>query len=258
MSLLATIEACYDAIPRVAATVEEVGPFTLFRAEPGAGWQFYARPRLGLTDPVSADDVRRVLARQRDLGLPGALEWVDEVTPSLRGAVEAAGVAGVAGDLEVCPLLALPGDAMVPAPDGPGRYEVISGDHPDLPLVLGAVDAAFRHADDVRPGDLGVRARLLDAGALLVVAAYAEDGSVVGGGSGAPRGAAAELMGIATIPSARGRGHGSAVTRALVRAVRERGADTVFLSAGSHTAAEVYRRVGFVHVGSAMILEAGA
>jgi ribosomal protein S18 acetylase RimI-like enzyme len=254
MSLLATIEACYDAIPRAAATVEEVGPFTLFRAEPGTGWQFYARPRLGLTDPVSADDVRTVLGRQRDLGLPGALEWVDEVTPSLRGAAEAA---GVASDLEACPLLALPGDAVVPAPDGPGRYELMSGDHPDLPRVLGAVDAAFRHTDDVRPGDLGIRARLLDAGALLVVAAYDGDGAVVGGGSAAPRGAAAELMGIATIPSARGRGHGSAVTRALVRAARERGVDTVFLSAGSDTAAGVYRRVGFVDVGTAMILEAG-
>ena len=255
MSLLATIEACYDAIPRVAATVEEVGPFTLFRADPGTGWQFYARPRLGLTAPVSADDVRRVLARQRDLGVPRALEWLHEVTPSLGAAVEAA---GVGGDLERCPLLALPPDAVVPAPDGPGHYEVMTGDHPDLPMVLGAVDAAFHHTDDVSPGEPGVRPRLLDAGALVVVTAYDETGAVVGGGSAAPRGGAAELMGIATIPSARGRGHGDAVTRTLVRAVRARGVDTVFLSAGSDTAADLYRRAGFLDVGVAMLLDVGS
>ena len=253
MSLLASIEACYDAIPRVAGTVEEVGPFTLFRAHPATGWQFYARPRLGLTGRVTPDDVLRVLARQRELGVPRALEWVHDVTPSLLDAVEAA---GVAGGLERCPLLALPPEAAVEAPDGPGRYEVMTGDHPDLPEVLGAIAAGFEESDEVVPRELGLRPRLLDAGALVVVAAYDEHGTAVGGGSAAPRDGAAELMGIATVPSARGRGHGSAVTSTLARVVRERGAGTVFLSAGSDAAAGVYRRVGFADVGTAMILEA--
>jgi ribosomal protein S18 acetylase RimI-like enzyme len=252
VNLLDEIEACYDAIPRVASTVEEVGPFTVFRADPATGWQFYARPRLGLTDPVSAGDVRRLLARQAELGVPPALEWVHDVTPSLLDAVEEA---GVAAGLERCPLLALSPDAVVPAAEGPGRYEVMTGDHPDLSLVLGAVAAGFDESDDVEPRDRGVRPRLLEDGALVVVAGYDERGAVVGGGSAAPRDGAAELMGIATVPSARGRGHASAVTRAQARAVRERGAGTVFLSAGSDAAAGVYRRVGFVDVGTAMILE---
>lgn len=252
MILLAAIEACYDAIPRVAGTVEEVGPFSLFRADPATGWQFYARPRLGLTDPVTVDDVRRVLDRQTALGVPRALEWVHEVTPSL---LDAVGAAGVARGLERCPLLALPADVAVPAPEGPGRHEVLTGDHPDLPLTLGAVSAGFAGSDDVRPLDRGLRPRLVDEGALVVVAAYDEHGALVGGGSAAPRGGAAELMGIATVPAARGRGHGSAVTRLLVRTVRERGVDTVFLSAGSEEAVGVYRGVGFTDVGTAMVLE---
>lgn len=255
MSLLATIEACYDAIPRVAGTVEEVGPFTLFRADPASGWQFYARPRLGLSEPVTADDVRRVLARQDELGVPRAVEWVHEVTPSLREAVESA---GVAEGLEPCPLLALPPGSDLGPAAGPGRYEVMTAEHSDLPQVLGAVVAGFDESDVVRPGEPGIRPRLIGSGALVVVAAYDEHGAVVGGGSAAPRGGAAELMGIATVPSARRRGHGGDVTRALARAARERGADTVFLSAGSDAAAGVYRRAGFVDVGTAMILDASA
>ena len=58
---LAGLERYYDAVPRPVATTEEVGPFTLFLADDGTGWQFYARPRLGLETEVTADDVRRVL-----------------------------------------------------------------------------------------------------------------------------------------------------------------------------------------------------
>ena len=79
---LDAIETYYDTVPRAAATTEEVGPFTLFLAEEGTGWQFYARPRLGGDATFTADDVRRVLARQVELGRPRAIEWVDEVTPS--------------------------------------------------------------------------------------------------------------------------------------------------------------------------------
>ena len=103
---LAVLERYYDAVPRPTGTTEEVGPFTLFLADEGTGWQYYARPRLGLDTDVTPDDVRRVLARQAELGVPRALEWVDEVTPSLLPAVREA----VSGphELELCPLLVLP------------------------------------------------------------------------------------------------------------------------------------------------------
>ena len=90
---LDAIETYYDAVPRAAGTTEEVGPFTLFLAEEGTGWEFYARPRLGETT-FTPDDVRRVLARQVELGRPRAIEWVDEVTPSLLPAVSSRGPRG--------------------------------------------------------------------------------------------------------------------------------------------------------------------
>ena len=247
---LAGLERYYDAVPRPVATTEEVGPFTLFLADEGTGWQFYARPRLGLETDVTPDDVRRVLARQTELGVPRALEWVDEVTPSLLPAVREA----VTGEheLELCPLLVLPPG---PAPEAdPVRTRVLAADDPDLPEVVGAVNAAFDDRDEFAPRDIGRRGELIEAGLLVMVGVYDESGAVVGGGSAAPRGDTAELMGIAVAPRARRRGLGAAATTALVAAGRAGGVVTGFLSAASDDATNVYRALGFVPEGRACIL----
>src|SRR5436309_59009 len=79
--LLTTLEQYYDAVPRPAARVEEWPPFVLF-VQRGAGWPYYARPALGATE-FAAADVARVRARQRELRVPEAFEWVAETTPAL-------------------------------------------------------------------------------------------------------------------------------------------------------------------------------
>ena len=82
---LARIERCYDAIPRISgARVERMGPFELFFRD-GPGWPFYARPHAGATDfdPASVAAVR---ARQRQLAVAEAFEWVDDLVPGLRPA----------------------------------------------------------------------------------------------------------------------------------------------------------------------------
>ena len=81
----------YDAAPRSAARVEEVGPFTLFV---GTGpWPYYARPAARRASTSSrAADVEAVRARQRELGQPEAFEWVHETTPSLLAAAREAGL----------------------------------------------------------------------------------------------------------------------------------------------------------------------
>jgi ribosomal protein S18 acetylase RimI-like enzyme len=241
------IEAYYDTVPRAAATTEEVGPFTLFLAEEGIGWQFYARPRLGGGDAFTPDDVRQVLARQVELGRPCSIEWVDQVTPSLLPAVGAAG-----HEAGRYPLLALPHDAEVPVP---GRTRALAADDPDLGLAVGAVQAAFEGTDEITARPLGKRPKLIADGLLIEIAAYDATGRLVGGGTAAPRGETAELMGIGVPPSLRTAGVGTAITRALVHACREAGVRTVFLSAYNDAAASIYRRVGFVDVGTACILQ---
>jgi ribosomal protein S18 acetylase RimI-like enzyme len=249
---LDAIERCYDAIPRGAGTTEEVGPFTLFIAAEGTGWQYYARPRLGLTDEITADDVRRLLERQWALGVPRAVEWVDEVTPSLLPSVRSA---LPDAEIEECPLLVLSTGSLTGSGSASDRLAVLTPEHPDLPLVVGAVNAGFAGSASFEAQEVGSRPALIESGALVMVAAYDADGAVVGGGSAAPRGTAAELMGIGVISPARGRGHGATITRALVEAVRQRGVETAFLSAASDDAASIYRKVGFEKVGTALILE---
>lgn len=247
------IEAYYDTVPRVAATVEEVGPFTLFLADPGTGWDFYARPRLGLAHDYTAADVRQVLARQEELQVTRTIEWVHEVTPSLLPAVRA--VVAADAELEECPLLALPGDRSLRGEDAPGRHRALTADDEDLALAVGAIAASFGGEDNYAPADTGRRPELIESGHLIMVGSYDDTGWLVGGGSTSPRGEVTELMGIGVLPRARKQGRGGSITRALVRAARSRGVTTVFLSAGSDEAASVYRAVGFERVGTAFILE---
>ena len=254
---LPDIERYYDAVPRPMADAVEVGPFPLFVPHPTTDWQFYARPRLGLTEHVLEADVRLLFDRQVELGRPRNLEWVDETTPSLlpavRRAVGMAASAGIVVELAECPLLLLPPDAATGEADA--RVRVLAPDDPDLGQVIGAVHAGFDGSDDVVARPVRNYPELIEQGLLVMVAAYDEDGRVAGGGSAAPRSGAAELMGIGVPPFARRRGLGSAITRALVGAVRAQGIDTVLLSAGSDDAASIYRQVGFVDVGTACILE---
>jgi ribosomal protein S18 acetylase RimI-like enzyme len=238
------LERYYDAAPRPVCRTEEVGPFTLFVRDHGDGWPFYARPRLGVTDRVTPADVRRVRERQRALGVPESLEWVHETTPSLLAAAANAGLT-----VTRCPLLVLPDDA-VPPPGGDGsatRTRVLGAGDPDLPRVAAAVRAGFAGTDETGTITTGAGGRdeQVEAGLLVVVAAYDEDGRVVGGGSHAPRGAATELTGIAVLPRARRRGLGQAITAALVADARRAGSRTVFLSAQDDAVARVYERVGF-------------
>jgi GNAT superfamily N-acetyltransferase len=250
---LSVIERYYDTVPRVSATTEEIGPFTLFLATPETSWQFYARPRLGLTGDITADDVRRVVARQDELKVPRAIEWVHETTPSLLDAVREA-LPEMA--VEEVPLMVSRRDE----PDlrvVPGRREVLEGSSDDLPAVVGVIGAAFDGHDEFEPGTVGVRPRLIDEGTLLMVAAYDGSGALVGGGSASPPGAVAELMGIATLPAARGLGHGTAITTALRSELHRRGVDLVFLTAASEDATSIYRAVGFERVATGCIVEHG-
>ncbi|WP_353354063.1 GNAT family N-acetyltransferase [Intrasporangium sp. DVR] len=243
---LERIEEYYDLVPRAVATTEEVGPFTLFVPEDGTGWHFYARPRLHGTHAFTPRAVEAVLARQRELGLPESIEWVDDVTRSLLPAVRCAGF-----EPKRYPLLTLSADVPV-TPDR--RARPLPPADPHLGMAVGAVSAGFLGHDGVEHRDTGRRPELIERGALIVVASY--DGTrLCGAGSAAPRGDVAELMGIAVPPGHRNRGHGTAITRSLVAACRQRDVDLVFLTAGSDTAAGIYRRVGFRDTATACVLE---
>ena len=254
--LLTRIERYYDEVPRAFADAEEHGPFTLFLRKDERGWPYYARPRLGWQGTVTADDVRRVRERQREVGAPEAFEWVDETTPGLVPVLRAAGL-----EVHEHPLMVLRDVLTVARPDGV-EVRTLEADDPDEVLAgtTAAVGAGFGDTDEVdpaRPVD-ALRSRLR-TGLLRMAGAFDEaDGRVpVGGGSHGPRGEVTELTGIAVLPRARRRGIAAAITAELVADAARLGATTVFLSAGSPQVAEVYRRVGFHRIGTACIAEPG-
>ncbi|MFJ6380753.1 GNAT family N-acetyltransferase [Kitasatospora sp. NPDC092039] len=268
--LLDEIERYYDAVPRSATRTEDFGPLTLFVRKGDTGWHYYARPALGHDGPAAtAEDVRRVLARQRELGVPEAFEWVAEQNPELRAAVEAAGLT-----VHEHPLLVLDAqEEPAPAPVLPERVEVrvLGPGAPELAQAAAVPHVAFG-SPGTATGAAGAAELAQSAAALTaeggvariaqrisdgttVLAAALEDGAPVCAGQHNPVGPVTEVVGVGTLPSARRRGLGLAVTAALVANARAAGVRTVFLSASDEDVARIYRRAGFRRFATALIAE---
>ncbi|MEU5147420.1 GNAT family N-acetyltransferase [Streptomyces yangpuensis] len=261
-SPLSELERYYDAVPRVGgARAEDFGPLTLFVQE-GAGWPYYARPALGGSDATPAD-VERVLARQRELGVPESFEWVAETTPALRAAAEAAGL-----HVHAHPLMVL--EASEELPPHP-EVRLLDAEDPLLSAALAVPSLAFADPGTAvgvaGPAELAaaledpsVETRRASVSAKLAagtsgMAAAVRDGVVLCSGMFNPVGDVAEVVGVGTLPSARRQGLALGVTSALVAQARARGARTVFLSAGDEDVARIYGRAGFRRVGTALIAE---
>ncbi|PWI08830.1 GNAT family N-acetyltransferase [Streptomyces sp. NWU339] len=266
--LLDRLEQYYDAVPRSGARVEDFGSLSLFIRE-GQGWPFYARPTPGWSGAVSAADVNRVRAWQRELGIPESFEWVAETAPALRAAVEQTGLA-----VHEHPLMVLGPDVPAPAVPEPADGVVVRTVGPDDPVLPSAL--AVPHLAFAEPGTGGGAAGLAELGeavrgragdgsveravarilaGLTCVAAAVEDSTALCAGQHQPVGVVTEIAGVGTLPTARRRGLAHAVTAVLVADARSRGIETIFLSAGDDDVARIYARLGFRSVATALIAE---
>lgn len=257
------LERYYDSAPRERSRVEEIGPFTLFVAT--SGWPYYARPRLAETTTATVDDVRAVFARQRELDVPQALEWVDEMTPGLVDVVRSAGAT-----VERCPILVLNGKPV----GTPGTARMLeAADRADIAAAQAAISMSFQHggtstgaagleardeqlrSSAATPDDGALRARLA-AGTVRMAAVNAPDApdaGPVGGGSHIPVGDVTEVVGVGVLPAFRCRGLAGHLTYVLAQDALTHGVTTVFCSAQSDDVARVYEAVGFRRVGTACI-----
>lgn len=258
-ALLARLERYYDTAPRAGATVEDVGPFTLFVST--GSFPFYGRPRLGQTGAITRADVEALVARQRAVGQPEAIEWVVETTPTLSAPAREAGLVV----LEL-PLLVLDRSSALEVPTE-GTVRLVRSDDPDLERIMAVAMVSFGHAgtatgvagprerDDLATSSTADRARLrerLASGQVVMAVAEDRDGPVASGAH-QPLDGVTEIVGVATLPSARRRGLGSAVTAKLVEDAVARGLDLVFLSAASDEVARIYERLGFRRAATAGI-----
>lgn len=262
-ALLDTLEHCYDALPRSTTRTEEIGPLVLFVPQTSP-WPYYARPRLGAAG-ITVADVEAVVARQRQLDLPVALEWVHDTTPSLLAAAHAAGL-----EVHLAPLMVLDRAAL---PESDGRARILDPNAETYPADL-ALSRAVQHVGfgnggtnvgpagraerdaaltPLDPESVAWNAQRHHSGAAATAVAANELGMV---GAGAYQRAldVVELVGIATLPAARKQGYGGALTAALAHHAIDSGAHTVFLSAADESVARVYARFGFQRVGTAAIV----
>ena len=259
MELLDRIDAYCDAVPRPVTRAEDFGSLVLFVRE-GEGWPYYARPRRGGPEP-SAADVARVRERQRALGIPETFEWIDDVSPAMRAAATEAGVPPNDHPLMVHRGVDVPAavlDVRLVAPD-----EELAELASVAPVAFANPGTAVGEAGDAelrklvatrRPeADEALRERLRSGAGVLAVGYL--DGRPVASGMHLPVDGVTEVVGVGTVPAARRRGFGAAVTAALVEDARRRGVETVFLSAGSDEIARLYASLGFERIGTACIAE---
>ena len=255
------LERFYDAVPRSGADAEDHGPFTIFISR--GAWSYYARPRLGFDGTCTATDVASVRQRQRELGVRETFEWVVEKTPSLSAALRADGLT-----VDEVPLLILNEHRPAPVPAG-YRLRRIEADDPDLNRVLAVAGVAFSHAGSAI-GEAGVaardqraaedtadhaslRARLADR--LFALSVIEDDEGPIASAGYQVANDVTEIVGVATLPVARRRGLGAAVTSALIENALEAGIGTIFLSAASDDTARIYRGLGFEQIGQAGLAE---
>ncbi|TFV62424.1 GNAT family N-acetyltransferase [Geodermatophilus sp. DF01-2] len=250
--LLERIERYFAAAPLPDARIEAVGALDVAVGSPT--WPYPARPRPGET--VTADDVRAVVALQQAAGLPVAVEWVCECSPSTEAAVRAAGLA-----VESSPLLVAADPVDLLLPYGVRLY-LVGADDPELPSYEWLVSIAFAHpgprpeADDATvgaapgsPRTAVLRERIATGRTVMMVAV--EDGEPVAVGTHHPVEVdgteISEIAGVATLPRLRGRGLGAGLASALSAHARET-AELVFLVAGDDDVARVYERTGFARL----------
>ena len=262
--IIERIDAFCDAVPRHWARAEVIGPLVLF-VPVGAGWPYYARPRVDERLPVAAADVRSVRARQRELLIPESFEWIEQTTPGMAAAAAGAGL-----QVHAHPLLVL-GD-LAPPPAVPARnsIRVVGADDPELDLVWAVPGVAFGYpgtdigeagvmerdkiAADHDGGTIELLRERLRSGLSVLATAAGPNGPLAAGSYQLTDGVA-EITGVGVLPASRRRGLGAAVTHALAADALARGAHTVFLSATDATVARVYARLGFREIGTAMIAE---
>lgn len=226
-----------------------VGPFTVYVSRvTRADWGTYAIPT-GRLEGAWRDDLARVIDIFRQQGRRGSFDYVAELYPDLQAEVVGRGFTKV----DVEPLLVLDGGSRLAVVEGVDVHRV-EADEPALGRILEIIRIAFEEDEETTDQAVEERRQMLKADNKVMLMAQV-DGEPVAAGTVTHVGGVAEITGIATRASHRGRGIASAITSELARIALGAGCELVYLTARDDDAARIYRRLGFTRVGT--YIEAG-
>jgi GNAT superfamily N-acetyltransferase len=224
----------------------DVPPFrALLHRTSDRWWLSGAMPVAPVTGDVSA-----AIAEVRDLfaarSRPCRFEWVREIAPELEEALVAAGFPRPKHE----PLLVLDPAALV-RPDPPDGVVARLLEPSELPEARRLVHEVFRELGDLNPADVQLAVEELGTGRRREAGVWIS-GRLVAAGDHSPWQGVTEVAGIATHPAYRRRGLGGLVTAVLCADALALGCEVVWLTAASRSAARVYERLGFRHVGTGL------
>lgn len=230
-------------------TVIDVGPFRAL-LDPGTDliWLNYAVPRAPSAPQAVFAEALAALGQvfrthQRTL----RFEFNALPSPALPAVLEAAGLRRHAEHpLMVCAPARL---TPVTAPDI--RVRVLDADATDAELRMACAIQRVSFGGEERDTTDAEVAELraaLHAGEGLHAIATEDDGRVVGVAGLTVLDASAELVGVATAPTARRRGVAATLSSFLVQTHAARGGTLVWLSAGDAVAEAVYQKIGFQRI----------
>jgi hypothetical protein len=233
------LERYFDALPRLHAQAEQLGPLVLFRRG-DLGWPTHARPALLDDDrsaPVSADDLRAVAEQAERLGERPLVEWLEEVSPTATQAAEELGLS-IARE----PVLVTEAGAFVPArlPSSLRLSELGPAD--DLEPILAMAVAADPGAG---PAAVGGAVRWAAFEGLEPVAA----------GSHSPWDGVTEVLGVTNDPNERHRAIGLALISSLTADAFGRGVDLVMLAAADDEVAGMAASLGFRQIATRCVVQ---
>lgn len=228
-----------------AGTHREAGAFRLYL------WPrddtFYRTRALPVRRPAGAwaDDIARLRAACAMAGAMPRLEIVDELWPDLAGALLGS---GFLCELRATVLVRSAGEPAAPTAD---RAVLLDGAALDrLGAFIAAAEAAHGFAPRAIPPEETGRLAAAVARGRTMLGAVLEDGQPVAGASLIGVGRGAELAAVWSAPTRRRRGLAAAACAHLLAAFAARGGELVWLGTGDGAAERLYRRLGFVPVGT--------
>lgn len=249
-SHLPTLHRLADQFAAAVAEGSEVHDTAAFRVHlwpaPDPFYRNVAIPRLqpAAWAPAIAEMRRLFLERRRS----PRLEFFAELWPGLAAALEEQGfVLDRAGPVMICDRPSL----SPPLPDM-ADVTLLHGDMPPSLLssfLEGAAEAFGEPAGVLAEGEIEQLRDGLARGSIRTAAVFVADRAVAGA-SLVGNGPVVELAGVWTAAAHRRRGHAAAACHRLLTDLFAHGGESAWLSAGNDESCALYRKLGFVPIGT--------